>query len=39
MKSRSLEAEGLRAWDGDGAVRLHAAEHLDDGATAALLLE
>lgn len=32
------EAEGLRAWAGDGAVRLHAAETVD-AETAALLLE
>jgi streptomycin 6-kinase len=32
------EADGLRAWDGEGAVRLHAAEDLDD-ETAVLLLE
>jgi streptomycin 6-kinase len=32
------EAEGLRVWDGDGAVRLHASEQVDD-ATTALLLE
>jgi streptomycin 6-kinase len=31
------EADGLRAWNGDGAVRLHAAEEFDD--TTALLLE
>jgi streptomycin 6-kinase len=31
------EAEGLRAWDGDGAVRLH--ERAVHGATAVLLLE
>src|SRR5438445_6532229 len=31
------EAEGLRAWGGNGAVRLLAAEELED--TAALLLE
>jgi streptomycin 6-kinase len=31
------EAEGLREWDGEGAVRLHAAEEFDD--TIALLLE
>ncbi len=31
------EADGLRFWDGNGAVRLHAAEHRDD--TAVLLLE
>jgi streptomycin 6-kinase len=31
------EAEGLRAWDGAGAVRLHAVEESDD--TIALLLE
>jgi streptomycin 6-kinase len=31
------EADGLRAWDGDGAVRLHAAEVSDH--TTALLLE
>jgi streptomycin 6-kinase len=31
------EADGLREWDGDGAVRLHAAEEFDD--TMALLLE
>jgi streptomycin 6-kinase len=31
------EADGLRAWDGDGAVRLHAAEMSDH--TSALLLE
>ena len=31
------EAEGLRAWDGHGAVFVHAAEELD--GTAALLLE
>lgn len=32
------EADGLREWNGDGAVRLHAAEQLDDD-TGALLLE
>lgn len=32
------EADGLRAWDGNGAVRLHAAEEID-AQTAALLLE
>jgi len=32
------EADGLREWDGEGAVRLHAAEDYDD-TTAALLLE
>jgi streptomycin 6-kinase len=31
------EADGLRAWNGDGAVRLHAADEFDD--TTALLLE
>jgi streptomycin 6-kinase len=31
------EADGLRVWDGDGAVRLHRADELDD--TNALLLE
>lgn len=31
------EADGLRFWDGNGAVRLHAAENLED--TVALLLE
>ena len=31
------EAEGLRAWDGDGAVRLHEAAAI--GGTSALLLE
>ena len=31
------EADGLREWDGDGAVRLHTAEEFDD--TTALLLE
>ena len=31
------EADGLREWDGDGAVRLHAVKELDD--TTALLLE
>jgi streptomycin 6-kinase len=31
------EAHGLRAWDGNGAVRLHAAEESDD--TIALLIE
>jgi streptomycin 6-kinase len=31
------EAEGLQFWNGDGAVRLHAAERFDD--TIALLLE
>jgi streptomycin 6-kinase len=31
------EAEGLRAWDGDGAVRLHDVRALDD--TIALLIE
>jgi len=31
------EADGLREWNGDGAVRLHAAVELDD--TTALLLE
>ena len=31
------EADGLRAWDGDGAVRLHAAATFDQ--TSALLLE
>ena len=31
------EANGLRAWRGDGAVRLHAADEFDD--TTALLLE
>lgn len=31
------EADGLRGWRGDGAVRLHAAEEFDD--TIALLLE
>ncbi len=31
------EAAGLRAWDGGGAVRLHASEEFDD--TVALLLE
>lgn len=32
------EAEGLRVWDGDGAVRLHAVETVD-AETIALLLE
>ena len=32
------EADGLRIWNGEGAVRLHAAEELD-GDTLALLLE
>lgn len=32
------EAAGLREWDGDGAVRLHAAEDYDE-ATSALLIE
>jgi streptomycin 6-kinase len=32
------EAAGLRHWDGDGAIRCHAARDLDD-ATTALLLE
>lgn len=32
------EADGLRAWDGDGAVRLHAAAQID-ARTVALLLE
>lgn len=32
------EAAGLRHWDGDGAIRCHAARDLDD-ATIALLLE
>jgi streptomycin 6-kinase len=31
------EADGLRQWDGDGAVRLHAVEEFDDAT--ALLLE
>jgi streptomycin 6-kinase len=31
------EADGLRVWDGDGAVRLHAVQRLDDAV--ALLLE
>src|SRR5258708_2228986 len=31
------EAEGLRVWDGDGAVRLHAVGEFDD--TIALLIE
>src|SRR5207302_2483900 len=31
------EADGLRVWDGEGAVRLHAAEEFDD--TVGLLLE
>jgi streptomycin 6-kinase len=36
------EADGLRVWDGDGAVRLHAADMLDGGPgnrTSVLLLE
>jgi streptomycin 6-kinase len=32
------EADGLRIWDGNGAVRLHAVEEID-GSTLALLLE
>jgi streptomycin 6-kinase len=32
------EADGLRVWDGDGAVRLHAAKNVD-AETVALLLE
>jgi streptomycin 6-kinase len=32
------EAEGLRIWDGNGTVRLHAVEEID-GSTLALLLE